>query len=295
MKYGAQNEYMYMYCIIVQSKLLTLFGLFLGFGGGIGYTATMVVVGFNFRRWRNTALGIAVSGVGVGTCIFTPIMEVIRDFYGTAGYFIILSGIALHKCLFAVLCRPCKLETARQIQIKNDAENEISRKQVLKLYAKVYTNKLILCFSLSLMLFSLGTYMIFLHLPVYSLWRGSSRIATTLLISVCGLSTIAARVLTSLISDKKNIDEIVLYCASFGTLALGTFLFPVYSRSYVGLVIYSILLGAYFGGCYAIMNTLNVKLVGLKYLSIATGMELLFSAIGTALGPVITGIYIIQI
>lgn len=249
----------------------------------------MVVVGFNFRRWRNAALGIAVSGVGVGTCIFSPVMELIRDFYGTAGYFIILSGIAFHKCLFAVLCRPSKLEVARQDSLKNEPETDLTRRQIIKLYARVYSNKLIICFSLSLMLFSLGTYMIFLHIPVYSLWRGYTRIATTLLISACGLATIAARVATTLISEKKNIDEIVLYCASFGMLALGTFLFPVYSRSYTGLVIYSILLGAYFGGCYAIMNNINVKLVGIKYLSIATGMELLFSAVGTALGPVITG------
>jgi len=261
-----------------------------GFGGGIGYTATMVVVGFNFRRWRSTALCVAVSGVGVGTCILTPIMELIRDYYGTSGYFIILSGIAFHKCLFAVLCKPSKLEKARQQSlVNNESENKLTKTQIIKIYAKVYSNKLIICFSLSLMLFSLGTYMIFLHLPVYSIWRGSSRIAATILISVSGLATIVARVLTTFYSDKKNIDEIVLFCASFGLLALGTFLFPVYSRSYTGIVIYSFLLGAYFGGCYAIMNNINVKLVGVKYLSIATGMELLFSAVGTALGPVITG------
>lgn len=260
-----------------------------GFGGGVGYTATMVVVGFNFRRWRNTALGIAVSGVGVGTCILTPVMEVLRDFYGNAGYFIILAGIGLHKCLFAVLCKPSRLELARQDSIKTEDDEEITKRQLLKHYAKVYANKLIICFSLSLMLFSIGTYMIFLHLPHFAITKGHTSIAAAILISSCGFATIVARVMTSLISESKNIDEVLLYSGAFGSLALGTFLFPLYSKTYTGLIVYSIILGAYFGGCYAVMNTINTKLVGIKYLSIATGMELIFCAVGTAVGPVITG------
>ncbi|WAR21438.1 MOT2-like protein [Mya arenaria] len=229
------------------------------FGGGVGYTATMVVVGFNFRRWRNTALGIAISGVGVGTCILSPVMEIVRGFYGNAGYFIILAAIGVHKCLFAVLCRPSRLELARQESLKNENQER--------------------------------TYMIFLHLPTFAISRGSSRMTASLLLSACGLSTIFARLLTTLISERKNVDGIVLYSGSFGLLALATFLFPIYSRTFPGLVIFSVILGAYFGGCYAVMNSINIHLVGVKYLSIATGMELVFSAVGTAIGPVITGEY----
>jgi predicted MFS family arabinose efflux permease len=255
----------------------------------------MVVVGFNFRRWRTTALGIALSGVGLGTIILSPVMEVIRDFYGNAGYFIILAGIGSHKCLFAVLCKPSRLEIARQNSVRMDDEETMSKRQLLRHYAKVYANKLIICFSLSLMLFSIGTYMIFLHLPYFAISKGYSNISATLLLSACGLSTIVARVLTLLISETKNIDEVILYCGTFGSLALGTFLFPLYSKTYTGLVIYSIVLGSYFGGCYAVMNSINIKLVGIKYLSIATGMELIFCAVGTAIGPVITGKHIFVI
>jgi len=260
-----------------------------GLGGGIGYTATMVVVGFNFRRWRNAAIGVAISGVGVGTCILSPVMELVRDFYGTSGYFIILAAIGAHKCLFAVVCRPSQLELIRQQTLKNDHEELLTKKQVMQVYAKVYSNKLVVCFSLSLLLFSAGTYMIFLHLPSFTLTRGYSRMTAALLVSACGAATLAARVTTSLVSERRTVDGILLYSSSFGSLALATFLFPIYSRSLVGLVIFSLVLGAYFGGCYAVMNSINVHLLGARYLSVATGMELIFSAIGTAIGPVITG------
>ena len=36
--------------------------LFAGFGGAAGYTAAIVVVGFNFKHKRNLAMGLAISG-----------------------------------------------------------------------------------------------------------------------------------------------------------------------------------------------------------------------------------------
>ena len=250
----------------------------------------MVVVGFNFRRLRNIVVSIAIAGVGFGTCVLSPVMEVLRDFYGNTGYFILLSGIGFHKCLFATLCRPSNLELLRLKTIKaENGSNAMSRRELLQHYAKVYANKLILCFSFSLLLFSVGTYMIFLHLPKFTVSIGFSTIEASLLLSACGISSVLSRLAITFVSGKKDIDEIVLYSASFGLLALGTFLFPLYSKNYVGLLVYSLLLGTYFGGCYAIMNAINIRLVGLKCLSVATGMELLFCGVGTALGPIITG------
>ncbi|WAR21435.1 hypothetical protein MAR_015409, partial [Mya arenaria] len=140
------------------------------------------------------------------------------------------------------------------------------------------------------MLFSVDTYMIFLHLPTFAISRGSSRMTASFLLPACGLSTIFARLLTTLLSERKNVDGMVLFTGSFGLLALATFLFPIYSRTFPGLVIFLVILGAYFGGCYAVMNSINIHLVCVKYLSIATGMELVFSAVGTAIGPVITDV-----
>ena len=260
-----------------------------GLGGGIGYTASIVVIGFNFRKFRPVAITAALSGIGIGTFVFSPAMEAVRESYGNAGYFIIIGGVALHKCIFALLCKPSRLELERQRSLKEETKKTHHNYKILvKHYAKVYANKAIICFSLSLLLFAMGTYMIFLHLPTYSIHTGYSPMSASWLLACCGICTVLSRILTD-ISTHRKFDEIVLYSGSFGTLALGTFLFPLYSKSYGGQLVFSILLGAYFGGCYAIINSINIKIVGVRYLSIATGIELLFSGIGTFLGPVITG------
>ena len=261
-----------------------------GLGGGIGYTASVVVIGFNFQKFRPVAMTAALSGIGIGTFILSPSMELVREYYGNAGYFIIIGGIALQKCVFAVLCKPSRIELERQRALKEESKETPSCKAIVRHYANVYANKAIIFFSFSLLLYSMGTYMIFLHLPSYSVQTGHSPMSAAWLLSCCGICTVLSRILTD-ISTNRKLDEIVLYSGSFGTLALGTFLFPLYSKAYAGQLVFSILLGAYFGGCYAIINSINVKIVGTRYLSIATGFELGFSGVGTILGSVITGKY----
>ena len=248
----------------------------------------MVVIGFNFRKFRPVAMTIALSGIGVGTFILSPAMEAVRDHYGNAGYFIIIGGVGLHKCIFALLCKPSRLESERQNSLKEETKKLHNYRLLVRHYAKVYANKAIIFFSLSLLLFAMGTYMIFLHLPTYSVHTGFSPMSTAWLLACCGICTVISRIFTD-ISTQRKFDEIVLYSGSFGSLALGTFLFPLYSKSYIGQLVFTMLLGAYFGGCYAIINSINIKIVGVRYLSIATGVELVFSGIGTLLGPVISG------
>ncbi|XP_052771980.1 monocarboxylate transporter 9-like isoform X2 [Mya arenaria] len=75
-------------------------GIVVGIGGALGYTAATVVVGFNFKRRCNLALGIAVSGVGAGACAFVPLMQMAKEFYGFSGFFICCAGMQALVMLF---------------------------------------------------------------------------------------------------------------------------------------------------------------------------------------------------
>ncbi|XP_053406865.1 monocarboxylate transporter 9-like isoform X2 [Mercenaria mercenaria] len=81
-------------------------GILAGTGAALGYTAAMVAVGFNFRRRRNLALGIAVSGVGAGLFVLAPLMQLSREFYGPMGFFIILAAMTANIVTFGQLCFP---------------------------------------------------------------------------------------------------------------------------------------------------------------------------------------------
>ncbi|KAL3863042.1 hypothetical protein ACJMK2_004824 [Sinanodonta woodiana] len=266
------------------------YGIIAGTGSGIGYTAAMVVIGFNFRKFRKLAMSIAVAGVGIGVFVFSPVLQIVRDYYGNRGFFIILAGLALHQFVFGALCKPSSLEMERHINKRAATSDKVSFSwSSMRRNCDVYMHKPILCFSLSMLMYGVGTYMIFIHLPNYSIQKGYTAFQASWLISVCGLFTVVSRILTIIASNNDNIDDIILYSGLFGSLALGTFLFPLYSGAFAGQVVFSIMLGTYFGGCYAIMNSISMRLVGLKHLAAATGMELFCCSLGTVIGPVVSG------
>ena len=89
-----------------------------GLGGGFGYTAATVVVSYNFRARRNIAVGIAMSGVSVGLCVFAPVMQLARDTYGNRGFFIILAAIECNLITFGMLCFPSKQEIYSHVSRK---------------------------------------------------------------------------------------------------------------------------------------------------------------------------------
>ena len=59
-----------------------------------------------FKHRRAIANGIAMSGVGIGQLILSPILRLLLDTYGLKGALLIMAGISLHVCVAAALMRP---------------------------------------------------------------------------------------------------------------------------------------------------------------------------------------------
>lgn len=77
-----------------------------GFGRGLVYAPGVVVVGMYFNRHRGLSTGLGTAGVGLGTFLFPPMVEMLFEQFGFSGAFLMLSGIALHLCIVAALFRP---------------------------------------------------------------------------------------------------------------------------------------------------------------------------------------------
>lgn len=85
-------------------------------GSGLGYSAAQVVVNLYFKRRRNLALGIAISGVGAGLFVSAQVTQLSRDYYGTMGVFLIITAMAATMVTFGALCFPRNLELHSQKQ-----------------------------------------------------------------------------------------------------------------------------------------------------------------------------------
>ncbi|XP_060068425.1 monocarboxylate transporter 12-like [Ylistrum balloti] len=279
-------------CAFVPSLDLVIifFGVLTGIGSGLVYFAAYAVLGYNFSHKRNIAIGIAVSGVGIGNLVIVPFVHAAREEYGNTGFFFILAGIALQEALFGCLFFPSELETKQKIRYQNmKRENNMTVLNSIFHSLSILKCKSFLCLCVSMFFSSSGIHLVHVHLPRYAIEKGSSSMSASFLVSVYGICDCISRLLTGFATQDENIDEIVIYFGTFGLLGLSTLFFPLYASTYGGQLTYSVFFGLY-SGCYtSVINTLTIHLLGIENLSAGLGLYLFFCGVGSIIGPVTAG------
>ena len=160
---------------------------------------------------------------------------------------------------------------------------------LLKLYGGVLFNKYVLCLSLSLCLYSGGNYVSYLIWPSFCLSKGLTAMQSALVISITGGMYILGRIVTGLIASNKLVDERMVYSGSMLIQSTILFLFQLYSDSFLGHVLSSVLLGLVNGSCWVMLTTLNAKYIGVDNLLAANGIEFIFAGIGPLVISEISG------
>ena len=226
-----------------------------------------------------------------------PLFEAAREFYGNSGFFIALAGLTANITVLGTLCFPSKLELYTQNKRKNEMllKTRDGRSRVwsvMRFYLHVAFQKPVLCLCFCMLSYCLATHLIFLHLPKYAIQEGSTSTQASLLLSICGIMGLFGRLMTGLSTNHHTIDEILLYSGTMGVVSLVTLLFPLYSNSFLGQAAYSAIYGLYFGCCYVVTGSVNIRFVGMKCMAAAIGLEFFYGGIGSVIGPVLAGMYV---
>ncbi|XP_005092276.2 monocarboxylate transporter 12 [Aplysia californica] len=101
--------------------LFLYYGLLQGVGRGLFSGPALVIVNKYFDKHRSLATGLGTSGVGVGTFAITTLTQYLFDNYDFQSIFLILSGVALHVLLVAMLFRP--LSWSKKYQSINNRQH----------------------------------------------------------------------------------------------------------------------------------------------------------------------------
>ncbi|PIO69509.1 transporter, major facilitator family protein [Teladorsagia circumcincta] len=67
-------------------------GIIMGIGSGFMYCPAIVIVTMYFEKRRSLATGIAVTGAGVGTMVFSPINDYVMSRYGWRAVFLVFNA-----------------------------------------------------------------------------------------------------------------------------------------------------------------------------------------------------------
>ncbi|CAG2251861.1 SLC16A14 [Mytilus edulis] len=119
-------------------------GILTGIGFGGIFLSTLVCVGQHFEKRRSFALGISVSGSGVGTFVFAPVVRILIDEYGWRGAILMEAGFVLNIVLCGAFFRPVQNKidkTNDKAAIRNEGIHLSSLEDNFDIKEKPITNK----------------------------------------------------------------------------------------------------------------------------------------------------------
>lgn len=257
----------------------------------MSYDASVVVLGFNFRKYRNMACGIAVSGLGIGLFVLAPLYQFVYQMFNLPGLFLIMAGVNFHQCLFGFLSRPSKLEMQykRRPASKQHKIGLLGFKSNVKKHMNAIFRPQFMCFCASFLIANIGISLVYLHLPYYATEKGATPMEASWLLSVIGIGVVITRLLIGVMASSGDINELLLYSGLFGAASVATLLFPIYSQTYAGQLGYSVMFGFYAMGCYVLIASLIIDMVGVEFLSSGFGLLMVCCGIGYLIGPPVGG------
>ncbi|XP_018575240.1 monocarboxylate transporter 14-like [Anoplophora glabripennis] len=81
------------------------FGIIGGLGLGLCFVTAVVSIAFWFEKRRTVALGLAASGTGFGTVVFSPLSTCLLFEFGWRGTLLIVAGLFANMCVCGMLMR----------------------------------------------------------------------------------------------------------------------------------------------------------------------------------------------
>lgn len=249
------------------------YGLGLGIAVACAYVPMVAFVGGWFDKRRTTALGVAVSGIGVGTLVMAPVSQALIDNYGWRQAFVVLGiGGAIAMLIAAAL--------AQRPPVEPTAEPGPSVKVLLR-------NRQFRLLYLNGLLIGLTILVPFAFLKNYALGYDIRASSAALLVGLVGAASVIGRL--GIGSLGSRFDPVFLLRSSF-VLMTGSFFVWLFSGgSFAVLVIYAIVMGIGYGGYIALMPAVAATIFGTKGLGQTLGFLYTSAGIGGLAGPPLIG------
>jgi len=252
----------------------------LGIGVGAGlasvYVPSLAAVGEWFKKERAVALGIAVSGIGVGTLVAAPLGAWLVREYGwrttltiegiAGGGMLLLSALFMFK-------PPVKVE---------------SKMGSRAVWPKVRSRPFLLVF-LSRMLTGIPVFVTMVYLPALAEREGVHSVSAAALVGYIGAGSLLSRL--GLNAAAEEIGPIRPYQFSCVLVAVACVIWT-FAYSYPALIVFVVVMGISYGGVASLTPAVAIRLFGLENIGELLGFLLLSYGVAAVVGPPIAGILV---
>ncbi len=271
-------------------QVYLIWGLLLAVAGSCLFIPVMSTIPRWFAEKKGIAIGIAVTGFGLGGVIAPPLAQWLISTYGWQQAYIILGLITL--IIIAPLAQFMK-HSPQRIGLKPYGENEtVKDEQSLALAAEglsfkqaIKTSRFWL-FGAILFCFFFGLQVIIVHVIPHAVDIGISATGAASILSIIAGSSVIGRLSMGFISDKIGGRVSLSACLVMTTLAL---IWLLFSRDTWMFYLFAVLFGIAYGGVIPLEIALPAELFGLKFLGMTLAGLMIFFTIGGAIGAPLAG------
>lgn len=255
-------------------------GLLVGGGMATTFVPLIAVVSASFVRHRSVAVGVAVSGIGIGTLVMAPLVAWLITGLGWRPAYLLLAVVGGVVMLVAALLMPPRERSASVPLRDATALGGLLRTRDYRL---LYAAQVLLAVAL---------FMPFAHLPAYGETSGSSAVAAAGLVGVIGAASVVGRLALGLVAGRLGL--LLTYQGCFLTVALSFVPWLWSGGGYPFLLAHALLFGVGYGGFVALLPGVVAERFGLQQLGGLIGILYTSNAIGAGLGPLAAGLLVEQ-
>ncbi|MCF6737143.1 MFS transporter [Blastococcus sp. KM273129] len=250
---------------------LVTYGLGVGIGVACAYVPMVAVVSGWFERRRTLAVGVSVTGIGLGTLAVAPLAAALIGEVGWRTTHLVLGlGGAVVLGLCALVVQPAPVASGPAALTLREAVRNPD-------YRRLY---------LASGLMAVALFVPFVHLPGYAVQQGVDRVAAAALVGVIGLASTAGRLLLGVVAAR--VGTLRAFQGCFLTMGLSFALWWLGS-GYGVLVVFAVVLGVGYGGFVAIGPAVVAERFGTTRLGGLLGVLYTSAGIGSAVGAPVAG------
>ncbi|XP_078526735.1 monocarboxylate transporter 13-like [Lissotriton helveticus] len=267
-------------------------GALTGFGWALVFSPTMAIIPQYFHRRRGLALGLALTGNGLSSILFSPLFQALIDIYSWRGALLIISAIELNLCICGALLRPVHLlQDHHRGRVETEKSSKCAsflRKLASDLDLSLFRNCGYVLYQAAMFLYFAGTFMVYAHLVLHGKEMGLSSYEAAFLMSVTGLADTCFRPLSGWFADLKLLTTLQLSVLWSSATGLSLLFLPL-TNTFPGIMALSFIYGLNNGANTPLFFATLPDLVTIERTTSAVGLSMMLNSFSALLGPPFSG------
>jgi MFS family permease len=269
-------------------QLYLFYGVFAGIGTGGVYVPIVSTIARWFTEKRATMTGIAISGMGLGTFMLSPVANYLITTYSWRTSYTVLGFVLLIVTLLSaqlLKTNPApsipRTDRPEDCEAKRPTHNKrsISLKEAFLRMEFWLVFAMFACFGFCLLA-------VLVHSAAHAADIGKSTAIATGLVAAIGISSIAGKIFFGFFGDRIGSRKIYIICFAIMILSLAL---PIAAQQTPLLYLFATLFGLAYGGNACSQSPLVAEIFGLKAHGAIMGALNTGFTSGATLGPFVTG------